>query len=308
MAAGLVVVFAIYGSAVALQVYRDHALPRPEPTVQELYLSSGDAARKLALSYKALLADVYWIRAVQYFGRTRLQGSANPSYDLLYPLLDITTSLDPAFNIAYRFGAIFLSEAYPHGPGRPDLAVKLLDKGFEQNPHKWEYLYDKAFVYYWSYKDPERAAHWFSEAAKVPGSAEWLPGLAAFMLSQTTNRQRSRVLWAHIYRTAEHEYMRVNAEWRLQQLDAMDALDRLNPLLDRYARETGSRASSWVPLIRRGWLRGEPLDPTGVPFVIGEDGRAAVSRDSTLHPLPIETAPQKPSDRPASSAAADAAR
>jgi len=304
---GLVVVALLLGAAVALQLYRDRAYPRPEPTVDELYLASGDAARRLALSYKALLADIYWIRAVQYFGRTRLESVGRPSFDLLYPLLDITTSLDPAFNIAYRFGAIFLSEGYPQGPGRPDLAVKLLDKGFAHNGHKWQYLYDKAFVYYWSYRDPERASRWFAEAAKVPDSPEWLPGLAAFMLSQSTNRQRSRVLWEQIYRTAEHEYMRFNAEWRLQQLDAMDVIDRLNSLLDRYERETGSRPAGWSPLVRRGWLRGEPLDPTGVPFVIGEDGRAAVSRESVLHPLPTETAPAPAEDRPRSGAGDGAA-
>jgi hypothetical protein len=281
----------MFAGAVGLKMWRDRALPKPEPTVQELYLASGDTARRLALSYKALLADVYWIRAVQYFGRTRLERSASPSYDLLYPLLDVTTSLDPAFNIAYRFGAIFLAEGYPQGPGRPDQAVALLDKGFRHNPHRWQYLYDKAFVYYWAHRDPAQAAHWFAEAGKVPGSPEWMPGLAAFMLSQSTDRQRSRVLWEQIYRSAEHEYMRTNAEFRLQQLDAMDVLDRLNPLLDRYERETGERTRTWAPLRRRGWLTAEPVDPTGVPYVIDDAGRATVSQSSVLHPLPTETAP-----------------
>ena len=294
VAAGLAVVILLFGAAVALQVYRDRAFPRPEPTVEELYLASGDTARRLALSYQALLADVYWIRAVQYFGRTRLEGSARPSYDLLYPLLDITTSLDPAFNIAYRFGAIFLSEGYPLGPGRPDQAVALLEKGFRHNPHRWQYLYDKAFVYYWWYRDPEAAARWFGEAAEVPGSPEWMPGLAAFMLSQSTDRQRARVLWEQIYRGSEHEYMQKNAEHRLRQLDAMDVMDRLDALLDRYERETGSRPSNWAPLVRRGWLRGVPLDPTGVPFAIDPvDRRAAVSRDSALFPLPTALAPDR---------------
>ena len=30
-------------------------------------------------------------------------------------MLDLTTTLDPRFNIAYRFGAIFLAERYPAG-------------------------------------------------------------------------------------------------------------------------------------------------------------------------------------------------
>ena len=55
--------------------------------------------------------------------------AADADYALLYPLLDITTTLDPLFNIAYRFGAIFLAEAYPAGAGRPDLAIALLEKG-----------------------------------------------------------------------------------------------------------------------------------------------------------------------------------
>ena len=43
-------------------------------------------------------------------------------YQLLYPLLDHATTLDPYFTIAYRFGAIFLSDALsrwgrPAGPG-----------------------------------------------------------------------------------------------------------------------------------------------------------------------------------------------
>ena len=68
-------------------------------------------------------ADVYWIRAVVYYGGTRL-GAMDPvrrNYGLLYPLLDLVTTLDPHFKVAYRFGAIFLTEALPArpGPARP---------------------------------------------------------------------------------------------------------------------------------------------------------------------------------------------
>ena len=46
-------------------------------------------------------------------GRRPPPSLAADDYPLLYPLLDITTTLDPRFNIAYRFGAIFLAEPYP---------------------------------------------------------------------------------------------------------------------------------------------------------------------------------------------------
>ena len=171
--------------------------------------------------------------------------------DLLYPLLDIATTLDPAFNIAYRFGAIFLAEGRDRGLSHPELAIRLLDKGFANNPHKWHYLYDKAFVYYWTYRDARTAAHWFGEAGKVPGSAEWLPGLSAYMLAQGGDRRSSRFLFEQILQTAEHEYMKTTAQWRLGQLDVLDLIDQLNPVLDRYAqrhRQPGPRAGSrWWP-------------------------------------------------------------
>ena len=103
---------------------------------------------RAALSYRSLLADVYWIRSLQHYGRTKMAESGETKYDLLYPLLDLTTSLDPRFNIAYRFGSIFLTENPPGGPGRPDLAIALLEKGLAAQPLRWEYAEDIGFVYY----------------------------------------------------------------------------------------------------------------------------------------------------------------
>src|SRR5207244_12158006 len=110
--------------------------------------------------------------------------AARPSdYANLYPLLDITTSLDPRFNIAYRFGAVFLAEPYPGGPGRPDLAIALLNKGLRERPDKWEYMEDIGFVHYWWRHDYESAALWFERASQVAGAPWWLRSLAAHMLA-----------------------------------------------------------------------------------------------------------------------------
>jgi hypothetical protein len=293
--AAVVLVVAGLAGAIGLQVARERRYPSVASPIDELYFTSGDAVGRLALSFKSVLADVYWIRAIQYFAATRLQDQPPPrGEDLLYPLLDVTTTLDPAFNIAYRFGAIFLSEGRAKGLGRPELAVKLLDKGFALNPHKWEYLHDKAFVYYWVYLDYKTAAHWFAEAAKVPGSADWLPGLAGYMLIQGGDRQSSRFLFGQLLQSAEHEYMRKNARHRLDQLDLLDLIDALDAALDRYARETGTRASTWEPLIARGWVRAVPKDQEGTALVIDPvTGRATVPTESKYFPLPNEPEPAR---------------
>jgi hypothetical protein len=288
----VLVVLGLVG-AIALQVVRERRYPQIASPVDELYFGSETVGR-MALSYKSLLSDVYWIRAIQYFAATRLRHRPIEGDDLLYPLLDVTTTLDPAFNIAYRFGATFLSEGRASGLGRTDLALTLLDKGFAQNPSKWQYLYDKAFVYYWHTSDYRSASHWFAEAAKVPGSADWLPGLAAYMAVQGGDRQSSRFMFQQLRASAEHEYMRNNAELRLAQLDLLDLIDALNARLDRYEQETGRRATGWEPLLERRWLRAVPADQDGLPLVIDQaTGRAALGPKSKYAPLPNEPEPAR---------------
>src|SRR3990172_2146318 len=74
---------------------------------QLLYLFSREGGKRLGMGSAGLLACLYWTRAVQHYGRQHM-GTVR-QYPLLYPLLDITTTLDPELKIAYRFGAIFLS-------------------------------------------------------------------------------------------------------------------------------------------------------------------------------------------------------
>ena len=143
--------------AVALQFGRDASYPRAEVSTERLlYTRSGTAVSRLALEFRAIASDVYWIRAIQHYGGDRLAHDRRQRYELLQPLLDLTTTLDPYFTVAYRFGAIFLSEQPPGGPGRPDQAIALLEKGTAAQPNKWEFLHDIAFVHYWHLKDPAR--------------------------------------------------------------------------------------------------------------------------------------------------------
>src|SRR5262245_6886426 len=132
IAAIVVLLFAVVG----IQVWAERSQPLGLPAGVSgnlLYVQSPAFMTRAALSYDALAADIYWIRAIQHYGGTKLavgadDGRNRPQYDLLYPLLDLTTSLDPNFDIAYGFGAVFLAEPYPSGAGRPDLAIMLLQK------------------------------------------------------------------------------------------------------------------------------------------------------------------------------------
>jgi hypothetical protein len=100
----------------------DARLGRHRAQEEVLYLWSGEQVRRLVPGFEDLLADVYWLRTVQYFGGQRVY-AANKRFDLLLPLVDITVTLDPRLQIAYRYGATYLAETYPIGAGQPQAAV-----------------------------------------------------------------------------------------------------------------------------------------------------------------------------------------
>lgn len=284
------VVALLVAAIVIVQVVRDRAYAQSTVSDRLLYVRSGEALKRLVLSFDALASDVYWIRAIQHFGGERLS-PAPPNYDLLYPLLELTTTLDPRFSVAYRFGAIFLAEPYPGGAGRPDLAIALLEKGIKEDG-RWQYFHDIAFVNYWHTGNYTLAAKWFQRAAAQPGAPYWLTPLAAATLTQGGQRTASRLLWEQLRQTSDNEFIRTSAERRLVQLDVLDFIDRVHPLLQKYADANPEGPLTWERLIAAGLVRQIPTDPTGTPFDLNPWwGTLTVSEKSLLYPMPSEPPP-----------------
>lgn len=276
--------------ALGVQLTRDRLYAQTLTENRLLYVTSPKAMEKVALSYDSILADVYWVRALQHFGGERLK-EGNGQYDLLFPMLDLTTSLDPRFVVAYRFGAIFLAEAQPGGAGRPDLAIALLKKGVAANPGKWDYYHDIGFVYYWNLHDYKQAAEWFRRGGDLPGAPWWLKTYAGVMLARGGDRQASRQMWFQLGQTANSDWLKQTAQLRLMQLAALDTIDALKRVRDTYANRTGKPPESWDQLIAARLLRGVPVDPAGTPYTLNfATGEINVSGYSKLYPLPTEPA------------------
>ena len=278
----------LFGTALGLQAYRESRHPLPQTSDEILYFRGGAAVSRAALGFDAILADIYWIRAIQHFGGTRRAQEGDKTYKLLYPLLDLTTTLDPHFNIAYRFGALFLSEPPTAGPGRPDLALSLLERGLAADPTRWQYAQDAAFVHYWYRQDYKSAAEWYDRASRIDGAPWWLRSMAASVLAEGGDRESSKQMWRRLHETADDEWVRNNAQLKLQQLQALDEIDTLAAIVGRYAQLRGVMPRSWNELVAIRWLAGVPADPSGTPYELKADapGGVALSEKSSLSPLP----------------------
>ena len=246
----------------------------------EVLLRSPKLVKAMSLEYAPLLADVYWTRVVQYYGNKHLKGQAN--LELLWPLLDITTTLDPNLLIAYRFGAIFLSPPAPGGAGRPDLAVQLIERGIQANPEYWRLYEDLGFVYYFDMKDYQKASAAFLEGSKKPNALVWMKIMAAKVAAEGESFETSMFLWKDIYDSSADPSVKKNALMNMQLLRVKQDCRQLDALGDEYAKKYGKRPAHMSDLAQAGLLRGIPRDPLGFAYAFGEGGKAQLNLDSPL--------------------------
>lgn len=253
-----------------------------EATLEEvLYLPSSKTLKKLSLGYSGLLADVYWTRAVQYFGSKHIRHSQR--YDLLYPLLDITTDLDPHIIVAYEYGSVFLSQKPPEGAGQPDKAVKLIEKGIRENPSYWRLYFTLGFVHYMDRHDPQAAQQAFEKGSEVPGALPWMKVMAARMAEHSKNVSTAAALWETVYQSSTDQSVKNAARSHLDSIKADIDISELEKRVNFFRQQTGRFPASWAEMEHARLVRGVPMDPNGEPYRLRSDGKVEVT-DANKYP------------------------
>jgi tetratricopeptide (TPR) repeat protein len=247
-----------------------------------LYLSSGKTLKRMSLGFDGLLADLYWLRTIQYFGGKvqKLSGSVNINdvsgwhLDLLEPLLNITTELDPHYLAAYRFGALFLPDLNPEG------AIRFLQRAIRDNPGEWRLYQDLAYIY-WRQGRFREASETYAQGSRVPGAPAWLQTMSATMLVKGGDRETARDIFERLYENSDDTYTRQLSLARLQAFRAEDEIAFLNQLVAAYRERRGACPESLAAFIRalppasferlrQAGLRfaedKAPLDPDGFPY------------------------------------------
>jgi tetratricopeptide (TPR) repeat protein len=246
----------------------------------ELVLRSGKLIKAMSIEYAPLMADIYWTRVVQYYGDKRARH--DPNFELLWPLLDITTTLDPNLLVSYRFGSTFLSEPSPRGAGHPELGIELLERGIQANPEYWRFYEDLGFIYYFELKDYAKASAAFAEGGKNPDAQIWMKIMAARIAAEGESLSTSIFLWSEVYQTAKDPQVKENALTHLQLLRVTQDCKQLDALADEFQKRTGRRPSRIGELVQAGLLSSLPVDPMGYAYVFGQDGRAELNLESPL--------------------------
>lgn len=246
---------------------------------QTLFLTSS-SLKKLSIGYEQILSDIYWMRAIQYFGSSKVK-VVDKDPETLYKYFDIITDLDPKFVNAYRYGGTFLSEPYPIGLGEPELGIKLIDKGRINNPSNFRLPLEEAFIYYLYLKDYVKAAELFKESSSKPGLSDFrsssIRGMAATALNRGGNRDLAKKIWEYIYNNSGEEGRRKYALQNLTELRAKDKEDKLTSILDNYIKDKGIVPGNLEELKKSGYLKKIPRDYGGKEFIIARNIKAVRS-------------------------------
>jgi tetratricopeptide (TPR) repeat protein len=247
-------------------------------TPDELYLKP-EQARRLSLGFNAMAADWYWMRTLQYVGRkvTAHEGAIQIddlsalNLNILAPLLENATTLDPQFLAAYEYGAIVLPAV------DVEAAIKLVRKGIAANPRAWR-LHSYLGYIYWQRNRFQESSEAYAAAARIPGAPAWLHTMSAQMATRGGSRETARAIYQNMYRQTDDAQMKKLSLARLLQLQSLDEMDALRALLDTHRARTGACPRDWrevAPLLRAARLQMDssaaPLDPSGVPYVIKPD-------------------------------------
>lgn len=165
------------------------------------YLPSGDYLRIVTLEYKELTADLLWLKAIQFVGRS---DNSKKGYGWFYRAIDRVTDLDPHFGYAYQLGGITLSVLSDH----VELSNAILEKGLKNVPNDWQIPFYLGFNYLYYLKDPLKAAFYMEKASRLEGRPDYLPLLTARLYKQGGASETALLFLEGVYRDSKDEKIR----------------------------------------------------------------------------------------------------
>jgi hypothetical protein len=226
------------------------------------WLPSGKMLRTVSCGQRLLLADIYWIKAVQYVGETVLVKV--PRWEALYPLAEIVTDLDPRFGYAYQVAGSNLA-GLAH---RYEEAGRILKKGMKNLPDRWTLPFVHAtnkFLYEQQYAEAAEYARRAAEVGKRPHLALLAANLSA--LANTDDEYRTAIAFLdQALAETDTPELKLELMERRTRIRTFQALASLERAIEARRARTGllpARLAELVPVD----IPAIPADPSGGRFL-----------------------------------------
>jgi hypothetical protein len=183
-------------------------------------------ARALSFGFEPVIADYYWIQALQVVGDAERPAQRN---ETVSALIDLVTGLDPWVDHPYRFAALWLDES------ESDVrhANRLLEKGIAYHPLDWRNRFYLGYNLFFYLEDDARAADVLEGAVASPDAPDYLGSLVTRLRASSDGLDTAVLFLEQLIAQTQDEYAK--AEY-LNVLDEIET-ERRARALDRARAE-----------------------------------------------------------------------
>ncbi len=199
----------------------------------ETFVPRPDRARAMALGFDSVVADYYWLMAVQAVGGS-VGGHDFPT-EHIGRLIDVVTTVDPWVDHPYRFAALWLTD----DEANVRRANRLLLRGIAHHPTDWRNRYHLGFNHFFYLEENQRAADVLETAIPLSGSPRYLGPLVARLRTSGGGLETAAAFLQELDRTAEDEYSRAEYQKALDEIQTERAARFLDAARDAFERRFG---------------------------------------------------------------------
>src|SRR3989449_3791652 len=219
-----------------------------------LYLPSGKYLKVMALGFDGLLADALYLWSIQYYGNYDIKDR----FDYLERIYEqVITELDPHYLDPYLVGALIMTAE----ARKPEMALKLLDKGVRANPDQWIMPFEAGFLCYNDLHDYRRAAVYFEMAMRGPGVHPLVHRFQAEMYNRAGDKRTSLKEWLEIYKTTTDPSLRSVAPDHVHHLKGELGFADLKDAVSRFRDKEERAPRRLQEIVASGLLQALPRDP-----------------------------------------------
>ncbi len=267
------VLIGIFSANKLAKIYRE----RP-PLESVRYVPKPSLLKAVALEYRLLLADFFWMKVTLIYGEPNFRKKATPEdWDYIEKTIQVVTELDPYFFIPYYFAGIVL----PMEADRVDDANKFLMRGMKYLKKEWRIPFLIGFNYYYYKHEELEAAKYLEIASKLPGSPEYLPQLASRLRYQAGDIRHAIAFLMTMYNNTDNLELKKSLAMRIK---ALQDIYYLTQAVEIFKKKFNRPPKNLEELVETHIIKAIPRDPYGGKYYYDpKDGR--VKTTSNFRPM-----------------------
>jgi tetratricopeptide (TPR) repeat protein len=276
---GLIATLVLFGLTSHLARAELDRVPLPRAPSLEAALPSLRALDIVALGYRSLTADYYFLKALDEFGNTGMHEARFPN---LIAFVRRALHLDPYYATAYFFAGTALTVKELDSSA----SIELLQQGLRYRPDDWRIAFLLGFNAYYFANDYALGARALAQAARHPEAPSLAGPLATRLAAQSDSPEIGIDLIDSISPGLSDEALREEYAERRRLLVLERDLRSLNRACVEYVTRNGRSPRSLEDLVAAGLVAAIPPEPLGGRYFLGA-GRVETTNEARrlrLHP------------------------